>query len=337
MGKKVTIQDIADKMKIAKSTVSKAISGATDISEETRESILKCAFEMGYHISPERMTRKKNVAILVYGIHYGTSNQFGYEIIAGIQAAAVDNNVGINIITVTEEQMNSGNYDHLVIGKNYEGIFFLGFRPHIDFIERNKGHNIPMVVLDNYIENPLVARVGCDNYDGITQAMKHLYSKGHRKIGFLGGEPDSIVTVERRDAYLDNLADFGLSRSDKLIKYGHFSGKGMKKLILDMAKEDITAIVCISDNIAVTAVKELTKAGYRIPQDISIIGYDNLPISEAYIPELTTVNQNRIHIGKAAFIAMQQIKSGIHICSVQLHTNLVERKSVADISQQKEG
>ncbi|MGN0554202.1 MAG: LacI family DNA-binding transcriptional regulator [Oscillospiraceae bacterium] len=332
MGKKVTIQDIADRMKTTKSTVSKAISGATDISEETRESILKCAAEMGYYISPERMHKKKNVAVLVYAIHYGTSTQFGYEIIAGIQAAATENNLGLNIISVTEDQVNTGNYDHLVIGCGYEGIFFLGFRPHVDFIDRNKGHNLPMVVLDNYIENPLVARVGCDSSDGITQIVKYLYRKGHRKIGFIGGEADSIVTIERKNAFLNNLAELGLTASSKTVKCGHFSGRGIKKITLDIAKEGVTAIVCISDVIASSAVKELEKANYRVPQDISVTGYDNLPAAEYCTPALTTINQNRLHIGKAAFYTMMQIKNGIQISSVQLHTSLVERESVADIN-----
>lgn len=268
---------------------------------------------MEYNISPERMMRKKNVAVLVFGIHYGTSNQFGYEIIAGIQTAAIENNVGINIISVTEDQVNTGDYDHLIIDKNYEGIFFLGFRPHIDFIERNRGHNIPMVVLDNYIENPLVARVGCDNADGVTQAVKYLYAKGHRKIDFLGGEADSIVTIERKNVYADNLTALGIPVSESIIKYRHFSGKGIKRMVLDIAKENVTAIVCISDVLASNAIKELTKAGYRVPQDISITGYDNLPISECCVPPLTTIYQNRLHIGKAAFFTLQQIKSGIQI------------------------
>ncbi len=268
---------------------------------------------MGYNISPERMMCKKNVAVLVFGIHYGTSNQFGYEIIVGIQTAAIENNVGINIISVTEDQVNTGDYDHLIIDKNYEGIFFLGFRPHIDFIERNRGHNIPMVVLDNYIENPLVARVGCDNADGVTQAVKYLYAKGHRKIDFLGGEADSIVTIERKNVYADNLTALGIPVSESIIKYRHFSGKGIKRMVLDIAKENVTAIVCISDVLASNAIKELTKAGYRVPQDISITGYDNLPISECCVPPLTTIYQNRLHIGKAAFFTLQQIKSGIQI------------------------
>ena len=71
-------------------------------------------------------------------------------------------------------------------------------------------------------------------------------------------------------------------------------------MVLDIAKENVTAIVCISDVLASNAIKELTTSGYRVPQDISITGYDNLPISECCVPPLTTIYQNRLHIGKAA-------------------------------------
>lgn len=330
MAKKVTIQDIANRLGISKSTVSKAISGATDISEATRESIMLTANEMGYRLDPEKMTRQKNAAVLVYGIHYGSTEQFGYEIIAGIQAAAIENGMGISVIPVTFEQVNSGDYDRLVIDRGFEGIFFLGFTPHSEFIKRTKGKSIPMVVLDNYIDSPLVARVGCDSAGGIRQAVTYLSGKGHTRIGFLGGEADSIVTEERKAAFADTVEKLSLDTDKGLIKYGHFSGKGTKKQVLELAKAGATAIVCISDLLAATAVKELTKAGYRVPEDISITGYDNLPISLYCVPPLTTVEQNRMHIGKTAFYTLTQIKSGIHISSVTLHTTLIERESVAE-------
>lgn len=332
MPKKVTIQGIADNLGLSKSTVSKALSGATDISESTRESVMKCAAELGYEINPDKLVRVRNAAVLVYGIHYGTSDQFGYELIAGIQAAAIENGIGVSILPVTFEQVESGDYDRLVIERGYEGIFFLGFCPHEKFLERNRGRNLPMVVLDNYIENPMIARVGCDNRSGIKQIVNYLYSMGHRRIGFLGGEADSIVTVERMNAYLECLSELGLEADKDIIKCGHFTGKGIKKITLDIAKHGATAIVCISDLIASSAISELSKAGYAVPGDISVTGYDNLPVSKYCNPPITTVEQNRLHIGKTAFNTMQMIKSGIYISSVMLHTSLVERGSVLRLS-----
>jgi len=216
-------------------------------------------------------------------------------------------------------------------GGNYEGSVFLGFKPHPVFVEHIKSFNIPMVVLDNYVDSPLVARVGCDSAEGIRQAVRYLWSKGHDRIGFLGGEPDSIVTIERKQAYSDALAELGLVEDPAAVKYGCFSAKGTKKRILEIAETGVTAVVCISDLLACTAVKELIRAGYSVPEDISVTGYDNLPPSEYSQPPITTLSQNRIHIGKTTFFMLQQMKNGIHIKSVMLRPELIERESVREI------
>ena len=311
-GKNVTIQDIADRLGMAKSTVSKALSGATDISEKTRERILGCASEMGYQVKTGRTAYSRNLIVFIYGsIHYDKVDQFGYAI--------------------NDEELKTGSYYSIMSGGNYEGSVFLGFKPHPVFVEHIKSFNIPMVVLDNYVDSPLVARVGCDSAEGIRQAVRYLWSKGHDRIGFLGGEPDSIVTIERKQAYSDALAELGLVEDPAAVKYGCFSAKGTKKRILEIAETGVTAVVCISDLLACTAVKELIRAGYSVPEDISVTGYDNLPPSEYSQPPITTLSQNRIHIGKTTFFMLQQMKNGIHIKSVMLRPELIERESVREI------
>lgn len=90
-------------------------------------------------------------------------------------------------------------------------------------------------------------------------------------------------------------------------------------------------MVCISDLLACTAVKELIRAGYSVPEDISVTGYDNLPPSEYSQPPITTLSQNRIHIGKTTFFMLQQMKNGIRIKSLMLRPELIERESVREI------
>ncbi len=334
-GKNVTIQDVANKLGISKSTVSKALSGATDINEKTRERILSCASEMGYHTKTAKAVYSKNIVIFIYGIHYDKVDQFGYEIILGIQAAAAEHGIGVNVVAISDEELKSGRYYSIMSGRSYEGSVFLGFKPHALFVEHIRELNIPMVVLDNNVECPMVARVGCDSADGIKQVVRYLYAKGHNKIGFLGGESDSIVTIERKDAYSQTLRQLGLEENPNAVKYGYFSGKGTKKRILEIAETGVTAVVCVSDLIACTAVKELIKAGYSVPDDISVTGYDNLPLSEYSQPSITTLYQNRIHIGKTAFFMLQQMNSGIRIQSVMLRPELIERESVKEICIRK--
>lgn len=334
--KKITIQDIADKMGVSKSTVSKALSGSSDINEKTREKILTCASELGYVIGKERSQKNSSVAIFIYGIFFENLNQFGYEIILGIRAAANDSSIGINLIPVNDEQVNSGNYYNLIEGKDYLGCFFLGFKPHHEFVKQTAHLNLPMVILDNDAESPMAARVGCDNRGGIFRIVNYLYEKGHTKIGFLGGEKDSIVTEEREEYYEAALAELGLVPPKGCVKYGHFSGKGTRRRVLDIASAGATAIVCISDTLASCAVQELIKAGYKVPDDVSVTGFDDLPIAQLCNPPITTVRQNRLHIGKVAYSMMLQMKSGIHISHILLQTDIVERESVADLLAKEE-
>lgn len=169
--KNVTIQDIADRLGMAKSTVSKALSGATDISEKTRERVLGCASEMGYQVKTNRTSYTKSIVVFIYGsIHYDKVDQFGYEIILGLQAAAAEYGIGVNITAISDTELKSGTYYPIVSGGNCEGAVFLGFKPHPVFIEHVRSLNIPLVILDNNVDYPLAARVGCDNAGGNTPA-----------------------------------------------------------------------------------------------------------------------------------------------------------------------
>ena len=218
-------------------------------------------------------------------------------------------------------------------GGNCEGAVFLGFKPHHVFIEHIRSLNIPLVILDNNVDYQLAARVGCDSAGGIRQMVQYLWMRGHDRIGFLGGEEDSIVTQERYQAYSDALKELGLEEDKDAVRYGHFSAKGTRKRILPIAQTGVTAVVCISDLLACSAVQELEKAGYVVPTDISVTGYDNLPVSEYSQPRITTVYQNRIHIGKTAFVMLQQMNSGISIEAVSLRPELIERESVKLIAK----
>ena len=328
---KVTIADIAKKLNLSKSTISKALSKATDVNENTRERVLSCASELGYAVGVDKVSREKSIVIFIYGITYGNVDQFGYEILLGIQSAASQLDYGTKVVAINDDELKSGKYYSVMSAGNYEGSFFLGFRPHKTFIEHVKEMNLPIVVLENYFDSPLVARVGCDNFHGIKQVVTYLVEKGHRKIAFLGGEENSIVTQERKKAFCETLLSYGIVPGETLIQYAHFSGQNIKKQTLMLASQDPTAIVCVSDIVACSAVRILTSCGYSVPGDISVTGYDDLPAARYCDPPLTTILQNRIHIGKAAFSMLHLMKSGIKIENIFLRPELVIRDSVKEV------
>lgn len=337
MSKKITIKDIADRANVSKSTVSKALGYATDINDLTREKVLYCASELGYEVKKYKTQGRGNVITFVEGIDYENVNQFGYELILGFQAAATEAQYGVNIVSIKNTDKLTSRYEDIMRNGDYCGSFLLGFKPHDGFIASIANVAVPAVALDNHYNSEFVARVGSDNEIGISIIMEHLYALGHRAIGYVGGEEDSDVTLERKRAFLKFLTEHNLPRSEEHITYGGFYGDIAPKNILSMAEDGITAFVCASDIIATNVMRELSRNGLRIPQDISVTGYDDIPIAKYSVPALTTIHQNRVNIGRCAFYALLQLMNDVKINKIVLRPELVRRDSTAPVALRENG
>lgn len=331
MSKKVTIKDIADKANVSKSTVSKALGCATDINELTRERVLYCASELGYEIKKYKAQTKGNLITFVEGIDYDNVNQFGYDLILGFQIAASDAQYGVNVVSIKNTDKLNSKYEDIMKKGEYCGSFILGFKPDDYFLASIKDAGIPAVVLDNDYDSEFVARVGSDNKVGIGMVVKHLYNLGHKKIAFFGGDEDSNVTRERKNAFIESLNNNGLEFEEKLIAYSGFYTDTAPKELMSIVNEGITAIVCASDIIAINTINELSRNGINVPKDISVTGYDDIPLAKYSNPSLTTVFQNRVHIGRSAFYVLCQLMNGVKINNMILRPELIKRNSTAPI------
>lgn len=331
-GKRVTIKDIAEKLGISKSTVSKALSNATDVNQLTKEKVLSCASELGYYVKVDKTLNRRNIIIFIYGINYGNVDQFGYEVILGLQSAASDKGYGVNIVTIDDDELKNGKYFSIMKNSDYQGVFFLGFKPHPMFIEHIEQINIPVVVLDNESESRLVARIGCDHERGFGLAVNYLISQGHSRIAFLGGEADSNVTEERENVYRKIMKEKDFIIEDGFVQYASFDGKKCKTALKKIIESKPTSIVCASDIIACTIVNLLRKEGILVPQEISVMGYDDLPTARYCQPPLSSIKQNRIQLGKAAFSMLEQMGNGINISKLLLRPELVIRESVRNLN-----
>lgn len=329
MAKKVTISDISERLGISKSTVSKALTNATDINEETRERVLSCASEIGYYVKPFKSVKSKNIIVFIYGVNYDNVDQFGYELTLGLQAAATEAGYGVRVETLNINDIQEGKYYRIMKKGNFVGSFFIGFEPHPTFIRHIEEINVPVVILDNEIQSSLTARIGTDFELGISQIVKYIYSLGHKTIAFLGGEEFSNVTIERQKYYENALQELGIKPEGRLIAYAKYSGEGIETPVLELLSQKPTAIICAGDVIACNTINFLHTKGFTIPGDISITGFDNLHISKYVSPTLTTVAQNRIQIGKCAFSLIMQMKNGASISRLELKPELIIRDSTA--------
>lgn len=329
-----TIKDIANKLGISAGTVSKGLNGASDISESMRQAVLDAAVELGY--KPKNMQYDKKVCIMVENMNYESIDQFGYEIIAGFERAAARKNYEVTIIPTNLALQTKEQYDTFMLKNSFCGAFLLGFELHDDYVKQLDHTKVPTVLLDNFIaDNKQVGYVGTDNYEGIKNAVLHLKSLGHETIAFLNGTKNSMITSKRRDAFIQSMEYANLTPDEKLMAYGHFNEDCAKDHVDYFVKNGATAILCASDLIASGVIKELNNRNLQVPKDISVIGYDDIPLAKYLTPSLTTIRQNRTELGTSAFVLLDSLIHGIHISRIELRPEFILRDSTDQLNERK--
>lgn len=330
---KIKIKDIAQKLNISVSTVSKGLNGASDVSYELTQLILDTAIEMGY--KPKKMMNENNkkLCIFITNMKYKSKNDFGYDIILGFKKHAVRNNWNVYIKEVDEIFQKKHSYDTYMLSKGYSGAFFIGFNLHDIWLQSLHKTKTPTVLLDNYIpRNTKVSYVGTDNYESFDILVEYLKNLGHTKIGFFSAFLDSMVAHERYEAFKKAMENYYLTIDENLICFGDYSENSAINDIPRILKHKPTAILCGSDTMAYGAVKACQKLGLNVPQDVSIIGFDDIDIAKHSNPKITTIKQNRIEIGKCAYISLEGIMRNVFINKTTLRPKLIKRESTKNIN-----
>lgn len=328
-----TIKDIAAKLGVSKSTVSKGLNNATDVSDEMRRKILETAVELGY-VNKRTQQREKKLCIMVENMDYETPNQFAYDMVLGFRQQAEIEGWIVEVVPITEAIQKSIPYNVYMMERNYSAAFVLGFTLIDPWMKEFRTTNIPTVLYDNYIKsNPNVASIGCDSQEGYDLAVKHLHKLGHRKIGLISGPPESYIMQARYNAYLNAMDKYGLEINENYIGTGYYVSESTRKYIPKLVEQGVTAILFSHDIRAISAITECTDRNIRVPQDLSIIGFDDLPMTEYTVPSLTTIRQDRISLGKCGYYALNCLLNKVPIGSIQLRATLVVRDSTGPVPQ----
>ncbi|MDL2302104.1 LacI family transcriptional regulator [Lachnospiraceae bacterium OttesenSCG-928-D06] len=331
-----TIKDIANKLGISLSTVSKGLNGASDISEELRQNVLDTAVELGYTTKKMKKEEHKKLCLFIENMEYATPEHFGYEIVLGFKQAAFRANWDIAVVPVTPAFQLEEKYDTYMLKNGYQGGFLVGFALQDEWMRQLNTTSIPTALFDNYIrKNSNVAYVGTDSFEGIDTAIEHLASLGHQKIALLNGSPNSMITELRKQAFLDAMNTHNLTIYDELVAYGYYVAESAQNFVPFFLKEGVTAIVCGNDLLASGVIRECETRGYYVPEDISVIGFDDIPMSAHLIPPLTTIRQERIELGKCGFYALNSLIHKVSISKNLLRPQFIIRSSTAPVSNGK--
>ena len=215
-----------------------------------------------------------------------------------------------------------------MLQNDYSGGFALGFSLNEPWIRDFQTSRTPIVLYDNHIVgNPSTAYVGIDNDEGMYLAVGHLKELGHHKIGYLSSALGSHIMQIRHRAFFQAMHRHGLKADPSYSGCSYYLSECMEKHLPRFLGMGMTAVICCQDTFASAAITQCRQLGYQVPRDISIIGFDDIPICPYTSPPLTTVRQDRIELGKSGYYALNSLMNGVSIGTVLLHADLIVRES----------
>jgi len=336
MKKRVTMQDIANETGLSLAAVSYVLNGKEGVSEERRKLVMDTVKKLGYVSNYAARSLAMNSSKLIgvcspqteVGNKLMFDNPFYSELMNNIEFECRQKGYHI-IISGTDADES---YMNLAQKRSLDGIIIIGSYSE-EFYKEFHNSNVPVVLIDTYFDSDEFCNVRINDEEGGYIAAKYLLDRGHRNIAFVSGTIiDCGVTQRRFDGYKKALDEYSIDLDDNNIYSSNVSfqaGREQAKRIY-CENKNITAIMCTADVIAVGASKQLSDMGVKIPDEISIMGFDNLKISKYTSPSITTVSQNIEEKGKIAVeMILKQIngEEGIDK-TVTLPVEIVERKSV---------
>ena len=322
-----TMEDIARRLGISKSTVCKALNDAADVSSATREAVYQVAREVGYiQISPSDAGK---IALFLENMAYTSPNDYVWSIIAGFRQMAESSGYQIDVIPLDPLMQAQVMYDAYMQERGYAGALFLGLAPGDPWLQDFQVCRYPAVVWDIPVPgNPRVAQLGGDNEEAMHQVVTCLQKLGHKKIGYLSGDLNSYVNQIRYFSFFRALRKCALPSNSRLAGRSNHTSECIDKHLPRLLEEGVTAIICSQDLLAHAVMIHCQELGLQVPQDVSIVGFDDSPFCAYTVPPLASVRVDRMQLGRSGFLTLKALMDGFPLGSVLLHTELVRRKSM---------
>ena len=331
----VTIVDIARKLNITPSTVSRALRNHPDVSKKTRQKILALAEELDYH--PNTIARSlKNRRTNLIGV---VVPQFRHSFFSAVMAGITDvsENAGFTIVVCqsNEEMSREISSIRTLISQSIAGLLISVAKTTSVFhhFESLKKRKIPMVFFDRTWDNPKASKVVVDDYEGAFKAVDFLIKKGYKKIAHIAGPDNLSISRLRLKGYLDALNRYNIPVKDGYIIRGGLNEEDGRREIMTFlhmpAKRRPDAVFAVTDPVAIGAFIKIKESNLRIPEDIALVGFSDNPEASLIDPPLTTVRQPAYELGQEATkILIAQINNPESEPVVKtLHTELIVRRS----------
>jgi LacI family transcriptional regulator len=355
MAEKLTIHDIARLAGVSNATVSRVLNGKPDVNPETRERVLRIMEEQGFSPSLAAAAlagrHSKLIAVLVPSLNY----PFIAEIIRGVAAESEAQGYEIVLYTVLQQQDRTDIINRILATRLTAGLLAIQVGHSSAYLTELYEKGFPVVIITDQVEPTSAPWVLTDNRRGAYNAVKHLIKLGHRRIAHIHGRQTFRSSFERYDGYCDALREAGIPIDPALVVYGDFeppSGRACARQLFSLPEDRRpTAIFSSNDLMSYGVLAAAEEFGLRIPKDIALVSFDDIPASAHLSPALTTVRQPFFEMGQQGTELLLHLIEETHFpekyggmkkviaptqrepIRIEIPTSLVIRESCGSLSQ----
>lgn len=329
------MREVAERAGVSVTTVSHVLNKTRFVSPETRKRVVQAIRELRFYKDAHARRLASGESDFFGLIVSDITNPFFPELVRGFESAALERKLDTLLCDTNYDLRRTEAGVRMMIENKVRGVAIMTSKMAPELIDDLTANSVAVVSLDLGTVGQYSANIRVNYTRGVHQAIEHLHSLGHNDIAFISGPQAVRSAMVRREAFFNALNSHGLS-SERIVEGDHRVAGGMAaaRALFNNGKPP-TAILCSNDLTAIGAIGAIREAGLRIPEDVSVIGFDNIYFASMTTPPLTTVNVPRHKVGELAFEALRDIlrtkkRQG---SEYTVETELVIRKSSASLEQ----
>lgn len=312
-----SIKEIAEQAGVSITTVSKALNNYPDVSENTKAKVREVAERLGYtpNMAARNLAKRRSniIGLVLSEIRETDSNgNIIFRILIGAKNLCAERDYELLIINTDVKKQHTKKLAQLCKERQIAGVIMYGLKPGDPYFQEIAETELPCIAIDIKMKGQNISTVTTDNIAAVKEVINYLYSKGHRHIGFINGLKEAAVSVYRETGYRAAMEELGLEVKEEYIKYADYYEDMAYEKTLELIREnhEITAVFCASDLMALGALRAIKSLGWKVPEDIALVGFDGIQLSEYSNPRLTTVVQDFKGMGKVAADTLIKMLNG---------------------------
>jgi DNA-binding LacI/PurR family transcriptional regulator len=329
----MNITKVAARVRLSTATVSRAMNQSELVRPQTAEKVRRAIRELGYYPNTQARALVSGKTRMFGLIISDIVNPFFPELVKSFEFAAIHHGYEVIVANTDYSSERMGVCVRRMIERRVDGVAIMTSEMDRHLMGELAQRQLPIVCLDIGKVKPRISDISVDYDKGIREAVRHIVSLGHQRIGFISGPLTLKSARIRRSAFLKCLAARGIGDTNRTTVEGNhkIDGGGIAMMQLLSIVDPPTAVLTSNDLTAIGALRAISRAGLRVPEDISVVGFDDIELSQFTQPPLTTIRLSRDELGRKAFDALHQTVEGLghKAHRITISTSLVLRESTA--------